>query len=219
MSYPTFRKAALAAAVLSLGIATSAFGQAGTTTPSDRATRADTKAARGAEGTLASKDRKFIEAAAQGGMAEVQLGKLAEQKASSEQVKEFARRMVQDHGKANEDLKQIASSKGVQVPAELDRKHKRDYDRLQKLSGAEFDREYMKHMVDDHKKDVSEFKDAAKDAKDAELKSFASKTLPTLEQHLTLARSAEAAVKGNKQAQGATGTAGNAQTGGAKSKY
>ena len=103
--------------------------------------------------------------------------------------------MVQDHGKANEELKRIASAKGLQLPAQLDRKHRGDLDRLAKLSGADFDREYMEYMVKDHKKDVAEFQKAAKNLKDAHIKRFASSKLPTLEEHLRMAEQAAAATK------------------------
>jgi len=153
---------------------------------------------------LSRGDRKFIEEAAKGGMAEVQLGKLAAEKAQNPQVKQFGQRMVDDHTKANSQLQQIASTKNVSLPQDVDRSHRREYERLQKLSGADFDREYMKHMVSDHKKDVKEFQKTAKSAKDPDLKNFAQTTLPTLEEHLRQAQTDEAAVKSsgnNKQRQ------------------
>jgi putative membrane protein len=203
---PSPRKTVLYAALLSLGVAMSASAQtnnaatSGTSNPAPKAsatapgTSGATKEA-SAKDKLARGDRKFIEQAAQGGMAEVELGKLAVQKAQSDQVKQFGQRMVDDHSKANDQLKQIAESKGVTLPASLDSKDKRELDRLSKLSGADFDREYMKHMVSDHKNDVKEFKSEAKSAKDAELKSFASSTEPVLEQHLQLAQTTDAAVR------------------------
>jgi len=151
--------------------------------------------------TLSSGDRKFMEKAAQGGMAEVKLGQLAAQKASSDQVKQFGQKMVDDHGKADDQLKQLASTKGVTLPTDLDKSTQKEYDKLSKMSGADFDREYMKHMVSDHKKDVSEFKSEANKAKDADLKQFASSTLPTLQEHLTLAQSAEQAAKNEGKTQ------------------
>jgi putative membrane protein len=153
---------------------------------------------------LSRGDRKFIDEAAKGGMAEVQLGKLAAEKAESPQVKQFGQRMVDDHTKANSQLQQLASTKNVTLPQDIDRSHQHEYDRLQKLSGAQFDREYMKHMVSDHKKDVKEFQKTAKSAKDPDVKNFAQTTLPTLEDHLRQAQTDEAAVKSsgnNKQRQ------------------
>src|SRR5437762_1737658 len=155
MSHLTFRKTALAAALLSLGFAVGAAAQtssgSSTTPGSTTATSPTGKSTANATGgttsatttnsaagmtssskatasNLASDDRKFIEKAAQGGMAEVQLGQLAAQKASSDQVKQFAKKMVDDHGKANDQLKQIASAKGVTMPTDLDSSTKREMD-------------------------------------------------------------------------------------------
>jgi putative membrane protein len=133
--------------------------------------------------------------AASAGMMEVELGRVAATRAANPRVKEFGQRMVDDHSKADDKLKQIASSKGVALPTELDKSTQREFDKLSKLSGADFDREYMKHMVSDHKKDISDFKSEANKAKDADLKQFASSTLPTLQEHLNLANAAEKAAK------------------------
>ena len=208
------RKTALSVALLSVGLAMSAMAQnpgsqgttsGGTSSTAPRPATGATSttgassttgtASRSASDSLARADRKFIEDAARGGMAEVQLGQLAAQKAQSSEVKQFGQKMVDDHGKANDQLKSIASSKNVTLPTDLDGAHKRDYDRLSKLSGADFDREYMKHMVSDHKKDVSDFRKEAKSGKDSEVKNFASGTLPTLEQHLQMAQQADATVR------------------------
>jgi putative membrane protein len=120
------------------------------------------------------------------------------QKSGSDQVKQFGTRMVDDHSKANDDLKQVASSKGIPLPSALDSEHKSKMAKLEKLSGAQFDRAYMDDMVSDHKKDVAEFEKQAKSGNDADIKGFASKTLPTLQQHLSLAESTDKAVKGGK---------------------
>ena len=141
--------------------------------------------------TIKSGDRKFMEKAAQGGMAEVKLGQLATQKAQSDDVKKFGQKMVDDHSKANDQLKQVASAKGVTLPTDTDKSSQHEYDKLSKMSGAQFDREYMDHMVSDHKKDVSEFQKEAKSGKDADVKQFASSTLPVLQEHLQLAQSAD----------------------------
>ena len=128
------------------------------------------------------------------------MGKMAQEKGSSDQVKQFGARMVEDHSKANDDLKQVASSKGITLPIDLDAKHKAKMDKMQKLSGAQFDRAYMDDMVADHKEDVAEFKKQASSGKDSDVKAFAAKTLPTLEDHLKMAQSTDAAVKGSKSA-------------------
>ena len=150
--------------------------------------------------SLAAADKTFVQKAAVGGIAEVEMGKMAQQKGSSDQVKQFGSRMVEDHSKANDELKQVASSKGITLPTDLDAKHKSKMDKMQKLSGAQFDRAYMDDMVADHKEDVADFKKQASSGKDSDLKAFASKTLPTLEDHLKMAQSTDAAVKGSKSA-------------------
>ncbi|HVN17435.1 MAG TPA: DUF4142 domain-containing protein [Dongiaceae bacterium] len=129
-------------------------------------------------------DATFLKKAAQGGLTEVELGQLAVQKASSEEVKKFGQRMVDDHSKANEQLKQVAEQEHVQVPTELNAKDKATKARLEKLSGDQFDKAYMSDMVKDHRKDVAEFAHESKMAKNPAVKSFAQQTLPTLKEHL-----------------------------------
>lgn len=171
-------------------------------TPSPPATKdkpaaAADRAASKNGGKLASSDRKFVTEALKHGMAEVELGQLASEKASNDAVKQFGQRMVDDHGKAGDELKKIAQDKGVTPPAEMDSKHKRLHDRLSKMSGAAFDRAYMDEMVKDHRNDVKEFQREAKGAKDQDVKSFASKTLPTLQEHLKQAESIRSQVSGS----------------------
>jgi putative membrane protein len=134
-------------------------------------------------------DRTFVKKAAQGGLAEVELGKLATEKASSDEVKKFGQRMVDDHSKANDQLKQVASKLGVNVPDKLSPKDQATKDRLSKLSGEQFDAAYMRDMVKDHTKDVAEFRHESEKAKNDEVKNFASQALPTLEDHLKQAKS------------------------------
>ena len=134
-------------------------------------------------------DQKFAMNAAQGGMMEVDLGQLATQKAASQAVKDFGQRMVTDHSKANQQLKQIASQKGMSLPTALPADMKQEREKLAGMSGAEFDRMYMSHMLKDHKKDVSEFEKQASKGDDSSVKSFAQQTLPTLREHMTMAQS------------------------------
>jgi putative membrane protein len=141
-----------------------------------------------ANATLAHKDRKFIEGAAKDGLAEVELARIAQTKASSDEVKNFAVRLEQDHSKANDELKQIAQQKGINVPYAADHKQMREMKKLEKTSGADFDRRYMAEMVRDHEKDLKKFNDEAKNAKDSEVKAFAEKTAQVIEQHLEMAR-------------------------------
>ena len=147
------------------------------------------------KGGLAAADRKFVMEAARGGLAEVELGKLAAEKGSADAVKQFGKRMADDHAKAAAELKDFADKKGMTLPTDLDPKHKQLRDRLAKLTGADFDRAYANEMVKDHKKDVADFKREAKGAKDPDLKAWAGKTLPTLEDHLKAAQDMQAQVK------------------------
>jgi putative membrane protein len=133
-------------------------------------------------------DKKFVKDAALGGMAEVELGKLATQKAASDGVKQFGQKMVDDHTKANEQLKEVASKSNITIPDSLDSKHQSRIEKLSKLSGPDFDKAYIKDQVKDHKQDVSEFKSEADNGSDPNIKQFASNTLPILEQHLTMAK-------------------------------
>lgn len=139
-------------------------------------------------GTLNSHDHDFIMDAAMGGLMEVELGRVAAQKGTSDAVKQFGQRMVDDHSKANEELMTLASSKGITLPTTLDDKHQKQLTKMSAMSGAEFDRAYSKNMLSDHKKDVSEFEKESTRATDPDLKAFAAKTLPTLQQHLQLAQ-------------------------------
>ena len=136
----------------------------------------------------------FMQKAGAGGLAEVQLGQLAEQKASSQAVKDFGHRMVTDHSQANDKLKGIASSVGVTLPTSLNAKDQALYHRLSSLSGPAFDKAYMKAMVTDHKMDIAEFQKEASSGEDQTLKTFASSTLPTLQEHLHMAEQSESSV-------------------------
>lgn len=135
--------------------------------------------------------KKFVE----GSLMEVKLGNLAKDKATNAKVKEFANMMVTDHAKTRDELKAMASKKGWAVPADLSAEKQMKYDELAAKSGAEFDKAYANFMVEDHKKDIDEHTKAANNAVDADLKVYASKTVPTLQHHLKMAQEAAAAVK------------------------
>src|SRR6185437_3526113 len=138
MSQTRYSVPARIAGVVSFCVAAAVCGQAGAA-----GTTSSNPAAMTAQGSssVSSGDHKFMEKAAQGGMAEVKLGQLAVEKAGADQVKQFGQRMVDDHSKANDKLKQIASNKGVALPTEMDKSTQHEYDKLSKLSGADFDRE------------------------------------------------------------------------------
>lgn len=128
-------------------------------------------------------DSDFMVKAANGGMAEVEMGKLAQTKAQSQDVKDFATRMVNDHSKANDELKSLAASKNVTLPASPDQDAQDHLADMGKKSGADFEKDYIDMMVDDHDKTVSMFEDEEQDAKDPDVKAWVSKTLPTLKEH------------------------------------
>jgi putative membrane protein len=138
-----------------------------------------------AASNLGSDDTSFVKNAAKGNLAEVEMGKLAVRKSTSPEVKEFANRMIRDHSKANQALSNLAAAKGVDVPKSASLGEDVSYTHLKMLSGKSFDNEYIKMMVDDHKEDVAAFQKAADGSQDPDVKHFASKTLPTLQSHLT----------------------------------
>jgi putative membrane protein len=143
-------------------------------------------------------DADFVATAASGGLMEVELGKIAAQKGASAEVKKFGQHMVDDHSKANTELKQLAAKKKWNVPAKMNAENQATYDRLSKMNGKDFDRDYMAEMVKDHTVDVGLFEQATRKAKDADLKAFASKTTPTLRNHLDMAREINAKTQNQK---------------------
>ena len=143
-------------------------------------------------------DVDFVREAALAGMMEVQLGKTAQDRAAKPQVKEFGRHMQTDHSKANEELKKIAAKKGLKLPMALEGKPKATFDKLAKLKGDEFDREYMNAMVDDHKQDIEKFQQESDKGKDPDVKKFAQDHLPILKKHLALAEKTQKEVAAKK---------------------
>jgi putative membrane protein len=129
-------------------------------------------------------DINFVVAAASDNLTEVALGKMAEQKGVNRRVKNFGRMMVMDHTKANDQLMTLAKNKKISLPTAPDADGRKEIDELTKRSGADFDQAYVNYMVDDHKKDIKEFQDAAKNCADPDIKVFAYKTLRVLQKHL-----------------------------------
>jgi len=159
--------------------------QAGTTKPEQK--------------PLAETDRRFVETAARDGMSEVELGKLALEKAKKQSVKDFAQMMVDDHGKANEELMGLAQTKGMDAtqmkmdtgsPEMAPMMEKRG--QLEKLTGTKFEKQYVSMMVDDHEKAVALFREQSTNGTDPQLKEWAAKTLPKLEEHLAHAQALKA---------------------------
>ncbi len=132
-------------------------------------------------------DAKFVKGAASGGMFEVKSSELAGDRATSADVKKFAEHMVRDHGKANKELMDLCSKKGIEAPKEMQPQDKTAIEKLSSLQGAEFDRAFMKAQLAAHKEAVALFEEEAKNGKDQELRSWAEKTLPTLRDHLSMA--------------------------------
>ncbi len=138
--------------------------------------------------TMKVDDKKFAKEAALGGMTEVELGKLATEKGASDGVKQFGQKMVDDHTKANDQLKEVASKDKLEIPQSLDSKHQSRIDKLSKLSGPQFDKAYIKDQLKDHEQDVSEFQNEAQNGADPNVKQFAASTLPTLQEHLNMVK-------------------------------
>lgn len=137
---------------------------------------------------LDSADAKFVKQEAAAGMAVVKTAELGAQKATRPEVKAFAQRLVTDHSTANEELTKLAAVKGVELSASMEPKHAESFQKLEKTETADFDKEFLKVAVSGHKKCINNFEDAAKDAKDNDVKMWAEKTLPTLKAHLAQAQ-------------------------------
>ena len=144
---------------------------------------------------LISEEENFWTIAAEGGIAEVEMGKLAAQKAQNPEVKKFAQMMITDHSKANNELKVAAGKKKVKLPETYGPNQKSTVDELHRLTGADFDREFVQAMVDDHTADVALYEDQSQDDSDPEAKAFAAKTLPVLKKHLDTIKAIQAKMK------------------------
>lgn len=173
-----------------------------TTEMTDTATNNTAGAAAAGAGTAASSadtsmagDKAFITDAASGGLMEVELGKATAVNAASAKVKTYGKMMVTDHTKANTELKAVAASKNVTVPATPAQTHQEHIDMLKAKKGAEFDQAYVDMMVDDHKEDVRKFTEEVSNGKDPDVKAFASKTLPVLKKHLAAIEAIQAGMK------------------------
>jgi putative membrane protein len=219
MKKPTLTSACILSFALSLSLGAlgqnsgSAGNQAGSQQPGQPGTPPSSKSTDSPSGKSADKmgsrnrlgeasgsmvgavDQKFMMDAAKGGMMEVQLGQTAQQKASSDGVKDFGKKMEQDHGQANKELAELAKAKNVSLPADPG-EEKKTIDKLSGLSGEAFDKAYIKTMVRDHKKDVKEFERESTNGMDSDVKAWAAKTLPTLREHLRMAEDLEKTVSG-----------------------
>ena len=197
-------------------------GQSGQSGSSGQAGQTGTGATGGMEGAtgtgatasgagamaLNSSDRRMLLSMAQANMAEIEAGRMAQTKSQNEQVKNFAQQMIDDHTKALEDVRQLAQSKNVTLPTDLDRTHKAKANKLQSLSGEAFDRAYLAQAgVSDHKKHHAMLKKAQSRARDPDLKALAARTLPAVGQHLsTVQQLHKNTAHGSSKAQGQTGS-------------
>jgi len=145
--------------------------------------------------SLSKDDSTFVMKAADAGMTEVELGKIAQESASNDKVKEFGQMMVKDHSAANDQLKKIAQSKNIMIPDSLSSASKKHISEMQKKKGKDFDKAYMSMMVDGHQKVLKEFETEQSKGADAELKSFASQTATTIKGHLDSAKSIKSSLK------------------------
>ncbi|HKY43940.1 MAG TPA: DUF4142 domain-containing protein [Pyrinomonadaceae bacterium] len=166
-------------------------------------------------GALSSRDQKFLMDTAMAGLMEVELGRWAAQLGTSPEVKQFGQTMADHHSKANTELMQLATSKGITLPTQMDEKHQREASKITRLKGADFDRAYSKAMLKDHEDAVKDFEKQSTDGTDADLKAFASKGLPTLQQHLEMARALPGnAGRGNSNVNGNVNVNSNRNTNG-----
>lgn len=221
----------LAAAALTLAMGAvwaqagggAAGGSTGTGAGAGSTTAPATQAGTGTRNTpkpstkIARGDRKFIEEAAASGLFEVQAAQLASTKATDPAVKSYATRLADQHASANSELTQLANSLGLELPPAPKRAMRNEIEKLGKLTGAEFDREFVRQVgVKEHEKDVKTFQKAAKDVKEPQLKAWIDKTLPVLQQHLSQAQNlpqagasaAEATKSGQRGTSGTSGTSG-----------
>ena len=194
--------------LLAVSVAAAMFGPFAVqaqTAPAGQAASSATAAATPAK--LTSADRKAITDMGMSNMAEVEMGKLAQSKSQNAGVKEFAQKMVDDHGKALGEVQTLAQSKGVTLPTELDAKHKAMAAKLEKLSGDAFDKAYVKQGgVGAHKETLAKLQKASKAAKDSDVKAQVDKTIPVVQTHL---KHAEDLAKGKSGSTGSSGAAGH----------
>ena len=179
-----------------------AFAQAPGTTQSGSPKPARSQSATAStesETKIGPGDLAFLKKASQGGMMEVKLAQLAQQKAASEEVKEYAKKLEADHSKANEELKKIATERGVDLPSDLG-PHQAHIAKFEKLSGEAFDRAYAKAQVQHHRKDISEFQKQTDRSLDSMVKQFASSQVPVLQEHLKQAEQLTTSTRARKAA-------------------
>lgn len=183
------------------GVTSPTAGQRGSSaTGATQAGQSGAAATAAGESTLSRADQKAIRDMAMANLSEVELGRMAQSRSSNDEVKAFAQQMIDDHGKALADVQALAQSKGVTLPAEPDARHKREADKLDKLSGDAFDKAYMARAgVADHKTTYAHLGKIKSSARDADVKAAADAMRPVVQQHLNAARQLNARVKSGKK--------------------
>lgn len=152
-----------------------------------------------AQNKLEHADTSFVKKVAENTKSEMELATLAQQKAADPQVKEFAQKIMTDHQKADEKLKEVAQQEKIDLPDRKSMGETTEKGRLDRLNGADFDRAYMKHMVAEHEQDINDFRKEATNSKDDAVRKFASENLPVLQEHLKMARDINAKVNGSPE--------------------
>jgi len=163
-----------------------------------------------ASSTMTAKPEDFMKDAAQGGMAEVKMGQPAAKNAKDPEVKKFGQMMVTDHTAAGKDLEAVAKKKNFTLPSDIG-SHQSTYDKLSKLTGADFDKEYVSEMVSDHEADLKDFQRQADNGTDPDVKAFAAKVVPVIQKHLDAIKAIQAKMNGSSSA-GSNSSATNANT-------
>jgi putative membrane protein len=174
--------------LLGLAAAAAMLGEAHAQTPAKPDTRPVVSAPAAAATTMNKADQKTLTDLAMAGMAEIECAKQAQAKSQNDQVKTYAQQMINDHSKAQTDVEQLASAKGVTLPTELDKSHKAMVDKLGGMSADAIDKAYISHAVSDHQKLHAKLTQAQKKTKDPELKALIERIAPTVEQHLKAAK-------------------------------
>lgn len=165
-----------------------------------------------ASSLMTASPESFAKDAAQGGMAEVKLGQLAAKNAKDPELKKFGQMMVTDHGKANDELKALAAKKNYQLPTDIGSSNQSTYDKLSKLNGADFDKQYVDDMVDDHEADLKEFQRQADNGSDPDVKAFAAKGVTMIQKHLDAIKAIQAKMNGGGGNSNSSGAAANTKT-------
>jgi putative membrane protein len=183
------------AAVVTSNVNSNANSNRAANTNSNSNSNMNSNTSSGKNKNVSDTDKVFLNDALEGGMKEVQMGGMATTKALSDEVRGFAQQMIHDHSRTNNEMRDIAKDAAITTSGGTNLKQQEEMAELGKLSGAAFDKQYVKLMVEDHEKDVAEFQKQADTATNSDIKRFAAETLPTLKQHLEMIKAIKAKLK------------------------